>query len=83
MPWSVMNGTKADCDWYSKWSKQDLQANFAFMRAFSKELKDSTELANNVSAQLYTPRAAAGLLYHVLRHLLVVVGSIKNGSGSR
>jgi len=37
----MMNGTKADCDSYAKWPKQDLQANFAFMRAFSKELKDS------------------------------------------
>jgi hypothetical protein len=37
----MMTGTKADCDWYAKWSKADLQANFAFMRAFSKELKDS------------------------------------------
>jgi len=36
----MMNGTKADCDWYAKWSKEDLQANFAFMRAFSKQLKD-------------------------------------------
>ena len=37
----MMTGKKADFDWYAKWSKQDLQANFAFMRAFSKELKDS------------------------------------------
>jgi hypothetical protein len=37
----MMTGTKADCDWYAKWSKKDLQANFAFMRAFTKELKDS------------------------------------------
>ncbi len=37
----MMNATKADCDWYTKWSKQDLQANVAFMRTFSKELKDS------------------------------------------
>lgn len=37
----MMNATKADCDWYAKWSKEDLQANFVFMRAFSKELKDS------------------------------------------
>ena len=37
----MMTGTKADCDWYAKWSKEDLQANIAFMRAFSKELKDS------------------------------------------
>jgi hypothetical protein len=28
-------------DWYAKWPKKDLQANIAFMRAFSKELKDS------------------------------------------
>ena len=37
----MMTGTKADFDWYAKWPKQDLQANIAFMRAFSKELKDS------------------------------------------
>jgi hypothetical protein len=37
----MMNATKADFDWYAKWPKEDLQANFAFMRAFNKELKDS------------------------------------------
>jgi hypothetical protein len=37
----MMAGTKADFDWYAKWSKQDLQAHFAFMRAFNKELKES------------------------------------------
>jgi hypothetical protein len=37
----MMTGTKADYDWYSHWSKQDLQAHFAFMHAFSQELKDS------------------------------------------
>ena len=37
----LMNGTKADCDWYLKWSKEELQAQFAFMHAFNKELKDS------------------------------------------
>jgi hypothetical protein len=37
----MMYATKADCDWYARWSKEDLQTNFAFMRAFSKELKDS------------------------------------------
>jgi hypothetical protein len=37
----MMTGTKADCDWYAKWSKEELQANFAFMRSFSQELKDS------------------------------------------
>ena len=28
-------------DSYAKWSKEDLQRNVAFMRSFSKELKDS------------------------------------------
>jgi hypothetical protein len=37
----LMMGTKADFEAYAKWPKQDLEANFAFMRAFSKELKDS------------------------------------------
>jgi hypothetical protein len=37
----LMNGKKSDFDGYARWSKQDLQANVAFMRAFSKELKDS------------------------------------------
>jgi hypothetical protein len=37
----MMTGTKADYDQYAKWSKEDLQRNVAFMRSFSKELKDS------------------------------------------
>ncbi|HEX4757905.1 MAG TPA: YciI family protein [Terracidiphilus sp.] len=37
----MMNGAKSDFDGYAKWSKEDLQANVAFMRTFSKELKDS------------------------------------------
>jgi hypothetical protein len=37
----LMTGTKADFDGYAKWPKEDLQANIAFMRAFSKELKDA------------------------------------------
>ncbi|HLW78517.1 MAG TPA: YciI family protein [Terriglobia bacterium] len=37
----MMTGTKADCDSYARWPKQDLQASVAFMRAFSKELKGS------------------------------------------
>ena len=37
----MMNATKADFEWYAKWPKEDLQANFAFMRTFNKELKDS------------------------------------------
>lgn len=37
----MMNGKKSDFAAYARWSKQDLEANTAFMRAFSKELKDS------------------------------------------
>ena len=37
----MMSGTKADFEWYTKWSKQELQAHTAFMRDFSRELKDS------------------------------------------
>jgi hypothetical protein len=37
----MMNGKKPDFEGYARWSKEDLQANVAFMRAFSKELKDS------------------------------------------
>jgi hypothetical protein len=36
----MMTGTKADWDQYAKWSKEDLARNVAFMREFSKELKD-------------------------------------------
>lgn len=36
----MMSGTKADFDAYTKWSKQDLQANTAFMRSFSKQLDE-------------------------------------------
>ena len=37
----MMTGTKANFDEYAKWSKADLERNVAFMRRFSKELKDS------------------------------------------
>ena len=37
----MMSGTKAAFDWYVNWSKEDLRAQVAFMRAFSKELKES------------------------------------------
>jgi hypothetical protein len=37
----MMSGTKADFEWYAKWSKEDLQAHIAFMHTFNKELKDS------------------------------------------
>jgi hypothetical protein len=37
----LMTGTKADFESSAKWSKADLQASIAFMRAFTKELKNS------------------------------------------
>ena len=37
----MMTAKKTDWDEYTKWSKEDLERNVAFMRAFSKELKDS------------------------------------------
>ena len=37
----MMTGQMADWDEYTKWSKEDLEQNVNFMRAFSKELKDS------------------------------------------
>ncbi|HEV8367521.1 MAG TPA: YciI family protein [Pyrinomonadaceae bacterium] len=36
----LMNGTKDMFEWYSKWPKEDLQANIAFMRDLSQQLKD-------------------------------------------
>ena len=37
----MMTGKKSDFEGYARWSKEELQANVSFMRAFSKELKDS------------------------------------------
>jgi hypothetical protein len=37
----MMSGTKAEFEWYAKWSKEDLEAHFAFMHAFNRELKDA------------------------------------------
>jgi hypothetical protein len=37
----MMTAKKADWDEYTKWSKEDLERNVAFMHAFTKELKDS------------------------------------------
>jgi hypothetical protein len=37
----MMTGKKAEWDEYAKWSKEDLQKNVAFMRGFSKELKEA------------------------------------------
>lgn len=42
----MMTGTKADFDWYAKWSPEDLQSQFAFMHAFNKELKDAGTLVS-------------------------------------
>jgi len=42
----MMTGTKADFDWYARWTKQDLEAQAAFMHAFNKELKDSGVLVS-------------------------------------
>jgi hypothetical protein len=36
----MMHGNKASWDEFAKWPKEDLQKNIAFMRAFSKELKE-------------------------------------------
>src|SRR5512145_1327295 len=37
----LLTGTKAEFDWYSKWTPQDYGAQAAFMHALHKELKDS------------------------------------------
>jgi hypothetical protein len=37
----LMSGTKADFEAYANWPKQELEASMAFMRAFSKELKNA------------------------------------------
>ena len=37
----MMSAPKADWDGFASWSKQELEQNAAFMRAFSRELKDA------------------------------------------
>ena len=37
----LMSAPKEAFEWYSKWPKEDLQANMAFMRNISTELKDA------------------------------------------
>jgi hypothetical protein len=37
----MLTGTKAEFDWYSKWSPQDYEAQAACMHAFHEELKNS------------------------------------------
>src|SRR5213593_3553640 len=36
----LMNATKDAFEWYSKWPKEDLQANMNFMRNIARELKE-------------------------------------------
>ena len=36
----MMHGKKTDWDEYTRWSKEDLQRNVAYMRSFSKELNE-------------------------------------------
>jgi hypothetical protein len=40
----LMSGKKEMFEWYSKWPKEDLQANMAFMRKIAKELTDEGTL---------------------------------------
>jgi hypothetical protein len=37
----LLTGTKAEFDWYTKWSPQDYEAQAAFMHAFHEELRNS------------------------------------------
>ena len=37
----LMSAPKEAFEWYSKWPKEDLQANMAFMRNMSTELKEA------------------------------------------
>jgi hypothetical protein len=43
----MMTGTKAGVDTYRAWSKSDVEAHFAFLKALNKELSDSGELVAN------------------------------------
>jgi len=42
----LMSATKEIFEWYSKWPKEDLKKNVAFMRDFNQELKDSGVLVD-------------------------------------
>ncbi len=37
----LLTGTKAEFDWYAKWSPRDYEAQGAFLQAFHEELKNS------------------------------------------
>ena len=62
----LMSATRDAFEWYSKWPKEDLAANIAFMRNFNKELKESGVLVQT-----------AGLAYPDQAKL--VRGDRKNG----
>jgi hypothetical protein len=42
----MMNAPKEGWDEYKRWPKQVLEANIAFMRSFSKELREAGELVS-------------------------------------
>ena len=42
----MMSATKDVFEWFSKWPKEDLQANAAFMQKFNKELQDEGVLVS-------------------------------------
>jgi hypothetical protein len=43
----LMNGTRAGVDSYRAWSKSDIEAHFAFLKSFNKELSESAEFVAN------------------------------------
>jgi len=52
----LMNATKEVFEWYSKWPKEDLQANMAFMRNIATDLKNEGVLVQ--TAGLAWPQQA-------------------------
>ena len=57
----LMSGTKDMFEWYSKWPKEDLQANMVFMGKIAKELKEEGVLVDTAGlawpSQAITVRA--------------------------
>lgn len=43
----LMNGTRAGVDSYRAWSKSEIEAHFAFLKGFNKELSESAEFVAN------------------------------------
>jgi hypothetical protein len=44
----MMTGTKAGVDTYRAWSKSDVEAHFAFLKSFNKQLAEAGEFVANV-----------------------------------